>query len=129
MKKIAVIATNATRVLVAGAAREATNGVLMRDPCSEKLRVGRHQRAAAAHDELDGCHVLQGRGIGRSHALQQQFGGLRPRARGSTDSVVSGGVDNAASGMSSKPVIAKSTPGRVPRACRPSINPSATLSL
>ena len=53
----------------------------------------------------------------------------RPRARGSVASVVSAGVLTAASGMSSKPVTAKSRPAAMPRAPRPSINPSATASL
>ena len=43
--------------------------------------------------------------------------------------VLNGGTLTLASGMSSKPTTAKSLPGRIPRASRPSCRPSATASL
>ena len=131
MKKIAVIATSATRVRVSCAAFAGTSAVsgYWRVVYALVLMDGRSAHAgssfpgnvararcaaAAAHHQRTGATT---RFIGASGARTRcsiSSAACRPRARG-RQRAWSAAARQAASGMSSKPVTAKSSPGRAAR--------------
>ncbi|KAG1246815.1 hypothetical protein G6F68_014470 [Rhizopus microsporus] len=145
MKKIVVTTASALPLVTAGALPEEPDGrgvaeIGMRyaprcaeGRCCVEGVYGRNQFGRAAllsrMRSCTGATVRRGGASGSSSRCSSRAAACRPRSRGSAVSVVNGGTATDASEISSKPVTAKSPPGRMPREFRPSIRPSATVSL